>query len=117
MATVRTSSRFTLLDIEDGEEYLEDFAAFYYPPEYPDHLVSKMIRKGRLRLCTRSIVFEPEQNQYPLLRIAFKDTEKVARVALPPTSGITAELCVVASRAVTKIKENNIIAPYAVEKA
>lgn len=117
MASTRPVSRFTLLDIEDGEEYLEDFAAFYYPTDVSDSVSARTKRKGRLRLCTRSVVFEPNEPNFPLLRLPLKDTEMVARLSLPPTSPLAAiEMCVISSKIVVKMKENNVIAPYVVEK-
>jgi factor associated with neutral sphingomyelinase activation len=118
MAASRSTSRFTLLDIEDGEEYLEDFAAFYYPSDLPDAAAAKAKRKGRLRLCTRSIVFEPSESMYPLLRIPFRECEELTRLNPPPTSPLAAtELCLLTTKVTVKMKENNVIAPYTVEKA
>jgi factor associated with neutral sphingomyelinase activation len=117
MAGRTTSSRFTLLDIEDGEEYLEDFAAFYYPPDVSDSVALKTKRKGRLRLCTRSLVFEPVDNYYPLIRIPFRETEVIARLNLPPTNPMAAiEMVQVSSRTMFEMKENNTIAPYVTRK-
>lgn len=111
------AQRFTLLDVEDGEEYVEDFAAFYYPDESSDAAAMRLRRKGRVRLCTRSLVFEPNDAKFPLLRIPFKESDRIVRLSIPPTSPFgTNELCSITSRQTILMKENGVVAPYQIEK-
>lgn len=51
----RPKSRFSLVLLEEGEYYFDDFSAFYYPPARDDE---DSFRKYELRdWCYRHIVF------------------------------------------------------------
>lgn len=70
----RVKSRFNLLLLEDGEFLLEEYLAmcFVWAPEdgKSHRLESKL--KGRVRLCTRGIFFEPEDTRAPLTKYPFR---------------------------------------------
>lgn len=62
--------RFSLILLEPGEVYFEDFTV---------NLVRKTEKKnvelaGRLKLCSKSLVFDPVNTKQPLVKIPFKDT-------------------------------------------
>ena len=75
-------SRFNLLLLEDGEYLLEEYAALVLtcgaspasagaddddaPP-----LRCEARARGRLRLCSRALYFEPDDARSPLLRLAY----------------------------------------------
>jgi len=112
------TSRFTLLDVEDGEEYLEDFAAFYYPALESDAAAMRRRLKGRLRLCTRSLVFEPDDVKLPLIRLPFRDVDVLARADVGLSSPLASlDLCKVVSKITIYMKENGVVAPYIFDKA
>ena len=82
--------RFDLLLLEDGEFFLDDYSAYMSKISArdkfnkPNHnsintvlldlrrLASSRI-KGRLKICTKSILFEPDDISIPLTRYSFKD--------------------------------------------
>lgn len=73
--------RFNLLLLEFGEYYFEDYSVYHYPipsddmrdPNYRPFLQCDAMKvQGRLKLCSRSIVFEPISVKKPLLKFPFK---------------------------------------------
>lgn len=72
-------SRFNLLLLEYGEYYLEDFSAYQFAIPAGDQsrkameLNEDLKVQGRLKMSTRSIVFEPNEIRYPLLRFPYKN--------------------------------------------
>ncbi|OQS07294.1 hypothetical protein THRCLA_00703, partial [Thraustotheca clavata] len=70
-------SRFDLLLLEDGEYFLDDFSAFRYPdPVFTcltfHHCKQRKVQ-GRLKLCTRSFMFEPQDSTLPILKFPYRD--------------------------------------------
>jgi factor associated with neutral sphingomyelinase activation len=69
--------RFDLLLLEDGEYFLEDFSTFMcvVPQVSVGNLRSLSVGKlkGRLKLCTKSILFEPDNVAEPVTRYRLKD--------------------------------------------
>lgn len=70
-------SRFNLLLLDYGEYFLEDFSAYHFPLPTNDlkqsfeiHDHSKI--QGRLKLNSRSIIFEPNDVRYPLLKFPYR---------------------------------------------
>jgi factor associated with neutral sphingomyelinase activation len=73
----KNRSRFNLLLLEFGEYLLEDLSAVYFP--IPTHDLSTTFEvkdslkiQGRLKLSTRSLIFEPGEARYPILRFPYK---------------------------------------------
>ncbi|CAK4686895.1 unnamed protein product [Aphanomyces euteiches] len=70
-------SRFSLLLLEDGEFFLDDFSVFKYPdPVFQCLTFDACVQRktqGRLKLCTRSIMFEPQDPMLPILKFPFRD--------------------------------------------
>lgn len=69
--------RFNLLLLEHGEYYLEDFSAYHFPLPTNDLSNAFEVRdaskiQGRLKLCSRCILFEPNEVRYPLIKFPFR---------------------------------------------
>lgn len=63
--------RFTLLQMEAGEAYVSDVIVFHTPSQHtPHHPLPRS--SGRLRICSRSLIFEPDLHELPILRVPFK---------------------------------------------
>lgn len=60
--------RFTLLLLDEGEDYILDYNAFCESSMLPAK--PKPGVRGKLRLCSKSVFFEPEDISIPLLRYA-----------------------------------------------
>ena len=83
-------SRFNLLLLEYGEYFFEDTTVFWYP--MPDDSVGRSLEMcdslkvpGRLKICSRSLIFEPSNHNKPLVKYSFKSigTDGVTEYVLP----------------------------------
>ncbi|CAI5747106.1 unnamed protein product [Peronospora destructor] len=63
------TTRFSLLLLEDGEYFLDDYNACRYLE--PNAFTHKKI-SGRLKVCTRGFFFVPQDLQLPILRFPFR---------------------------------------------
>lgn len=111
MLGTRSKARFTLLLLEEGELYLDDYAALAYGGDG----VQRKTR-GRLKLCSASLLFDPDDVRVPVTRLPFSDVQHAELVrdpellgALPPRT----ELFSVATTLTMEMKENNANVPYA----
>lgn len=65
----KPTKRFTLLLLEEGEDYVDDWVAeAKWPASVSGNWQSLPKLPGRLRLCSKSIVFEPDDVRIPIVR-------------------------------------------------
>lgn len=110
----RTKERFSLLLLDLEEYYFEQHTAYHVTAG------SKKERKirGSFKVCSRSIIFDPDDHEEPILKIPLRDCKKIEFVEKennpfnePRPSSISIS-CVQA----IYIKESNVIAPYRNER-
>ena len=81
-------SRFSLLLLDHGELYLEDHGCFFHPasPAQAQLLGLRTTKKlkGRLRVASCSLTFEPEELAAPLMRIALRELHGPATERVEP---------------------------------
>lgn len=130
--TFQTVGRFNLLLLEEGEYYFEDVSAYYYPPGiednqqakrygyssyicifYTDHQICRRM-KGRLNLCSHSVIFDPEDYKLPIIKFPFKYIDFIRQYSGPLSSMLPqkADLFNIRARQTVRMKENNVNAPY-----
>lgn len=119
----RTKTRFTLLLLEYGEYFVDDVGVFQFPN--PDDGSGRdffqcdaLKVQGRLKLCTKSLIFEPADGRRPLVKFPFKHmSASVGEYGLTPsqrsqctieTSGFFSFSC----SPVFEMKEEGKIGPY-----
>ena len=118
---VSPRGRFNLLLLEYGEIFYENLSVYQYPvPNSSLKFVeSDALRvKGRLHLCSRSIIFEPNDIKKPLLKFIYKSiTSEVEHFRLQSEELI--QCSVTASGFSTfkcsgyfELKDNDQIGPY-----
>ena len=67
----KAPKRFSLLLLEEGEDYVDDWvASVAWPPAVSGNWQSLPKLPGRLRLCSKSIFFEPDDVRIPIIRYA-----------------------------------------------
>ncbi|NXO39214.1 FAN protein, partial [Locustella ochotensis] len=105
--------RFSLLLLNLEEYYFEQHTA--------NHIINKDCKderkfRGSLKICSKSIIFEPDDNIQPIIKIPLRDCISIkapedneANTLL--TRNTSGEIYVVCSQ-VFLIKERNVIAPY-----
>ncbi|WIA38602.1 hypothetical protein OEZ86_001912 [Tetradesmus obliquus] len=105
----KLAKRFSLLLLEDEEDYVADWAASCkWPSNVEGNWQGLASLPGRLRLCTKSLFFEPDDVRVPIVRLEF------ASVVQLEAEG--AQACVVGVNKVTKMKPNMADVPYTVER-
>eukprot|EP00026_Physarum_polycephalum_P001800 Phypoly_transcript_01803.p1 GENE.Phypoly_transcript_01803~~Phypoly_transcript_01803.p1 ORF type:complete len:984 (+),score=105.94 Phypoly_transcript_01803:185-3136(+) len=109
----RPKSRFSLILLEEGEYYFDDFSAFYYPPGRDDEESFRKRVKGRILLCSASLMFDPEDIRLPISKFPYRDCSSIDQwndfSSILPTK---ADIFSVRSSLVVEMKENNVNAPY-----
>ncbi len=67
--TRKAPKRFSLLLLEEGEDYVEDWVAeARWPSNVSGNWQGLPKLQGRLRLCSKSIFFEPDDVRNPIVR-------------------------------------------------
>jgi Beige/BEACH domain/PH domain associated with Beige/BEACH len=113
--------RFNLLLLEYGEIFYENLSVFQYP--VPNHNLKfaecdSLKVKGRLHVCSRSIIFEPSDIKRPLLKFPYRTiTSELETFRLKPEEIL--QCSVTASGFATfrcssyfELKGNDQIGPY-----
>ncbi|KOB71761.1 Protein FAN, partial [Operophtera brumata] len=97
-------TRFSLLLLEPGEIYFEDYSCTLDDIESPK---DGKPRQGRLKLCSKSLVFEPRDWSYPIIKMHFKDAVSIAITPSSKLNVIKVEL-----KQYAEMLEGNVLAPY-----
>lgn len=67
--------RFSLLLLEPNEIYFEDFSANLLD-ENGDTCGDQPIN-GHLKMCSKSLVFDPKDQSQPIIKIAYKNCDEI----------------------------------------
>ncbi|KJE90664.1 neutral sphingomyelinase activation associated factor, variant 1 [Capsaspora owczarzaki ATCC 30864] len=112
------SQRFSLLLLEHNEAYLEDFSVFYYPAAATEDEAVRRKLGGRLRLCSMSLVFDPQDEAYPIMKFPFKKCRGIGKWAgsLKSRLDLRGDILAVVADEVVTAREHNIVAPYTFTK-
>jgi len=114
-------SRFSLLHLEYNEFLIQDYAVFMYPAPTAGKSWVRCAGErcsGRLKLCTRGLVFEPEDKRRPLQRFPFKSMTcppvpfDLAAGSAAATAVDAASLFSVASKVWLDIEVGGNVAPF-----
>lgn len=119
------TSRFSLVLLEPGEIYFEDYLVYYHELKSP--LLNESNNnyesiKGNLKICSKSLVFDPINFSYPLIKFPYKCIDEI-QLFNDATSTNTInnnplkDRCFALSAKQTiNCKINNKIAPYVLNK-
>lgn len=84
------------------------------------HALAHAHRKqvGRLKVCSHSVVFDPEDIRQPILRLPLRNVARIGKYERGPLldAAPTGELLMVQAGETIKMKVNNCDAPYVFEK-
>ena len=104
--------RFSLLLLEEGEDYVGDWVATaVWPPSVPGNAAGAPTLPGRLRLASKSLFFEPDDPRCPIARLPLAATTRLE--AVPGTDSTAFE---VVATAVTRMKADNADGPYGFDR-
>ncbi|XP_074549891.1 protein FAN isoform X2 [Halichoeres trimaculatus] len=110
----RTKERFSLLLLDLEEYYFEQHTAYHVTT------CSKKDRRvrGSLKVCSRSVIFDPDDHSEPILKIPLRDCKQIEFVegeSNPFNDPRSSALCITCVQ-VIYIKESNVISPYRNER-
>jgi len=109
LSAKRPAGRFSLLLLDENEFYVREFVATCTWPEKVKgnwHLGADV--SGQLRLCTKSLFFEPDDFRIPIVRLPFEYLEQLEGVG---KCGVSVE-----ARSWSKMKASAADEPYVFEK-
>eukprot|EP00762_Andalucia_godoyi_P004704 ANDGO_03563.mRNA.1 BEACH domain-containing protein lvsF len=72
LQSIWTKQRFSPLLLEDNEYYFDDYIAIYRPPVLAADSFPERGMQGRIRVCSRSLVFDPDDVRFPVFRLPFR---------------------------------------------
>lgn len=83
-------TRFSLLLLDEGEDVLADYLAFCDPPANRLPSAGGASLRGRLRLCSLSLVFDADERGVPVVRLPLVQAEALEAVgpASSPASAL-----------------------------
>ncbi|XP_036763452.2 protein FAN isoform X2 [Manis pentadactyla] len=112
-----SKERFSLLLLNLEEYYFEQHTA-----NHIQHKGSQNERKirGSLKICSKSVIFEPDAISQPIIKIPLKDCIKIGKHgenedSRPFAKAKSGEISLIFSQ-VYFIKEHNIVAPYKIKR-
>ncbi|KAI6657447.1 Protein FAN [Oopsacas minuta] len=73
------TDRFSLIHLNFGEVYFEDFAVIYYPEARNEDEMVKLKQQGRLKLCSETLLFVPHDSLSPLIKIPYKHCDTLSQ--------------------------------------
>lgn len=110
--------------MEPGEIYFHDFSVFYHPDADGSNNTSTSVTaseaamkrkcKGRLKVCSQSLVFDPQESSEPVVKFPFKSAVSVA--PLKPHLQRSQDVLVVTCERTLEMLENEAVAPYVIKR-
>ncbi|XP_046385012.1 protein FAN-like [Ischnura elegans] len=106
--------RFSLLLLDPGEYFFEDFSAVMVQMNRNGEGEGLEEQLGRVKMCSKSIVFDPKDFRKPLLKIPLRDCSNISELDGCQTPRLCYEknAVVVKTRQYIEMLEGNVIAPY-----
>lgn len=112
----RSKERFSLLLLDLEEQYFEQHIAYNLTNRGPE---TNRQTNGSLKICSKSVIFEPDDAVKPILKIPLKDCSEIAAVeetAHNPFIESKPACIVIKTKQIYQIKEANVVAPYKYER-
>lgn len=104
--------RFSLLLLDPGEIYFEDFSAVLVPPDTTTKTYDYKKQDGRLKMCSKSLVFDPKDINKPIIKIPLKDCRIIEQFKGSAKFLNSNDVLSVNTNEHIEMLEGNVIAPY-----
>lgn len=101
--------RFSLLLLEPNEIYFEDFSADLIENGEKNDENEAII--GRLKMCSKSLVFDPKNISLPLIKMAYKNCDNIS-IYDGQTIYSETNVLLIECRQFVEMLPKNIVAPY-----
>lgn len=98
--------------LDPGEIYFEDFSAILIPPDITPKTYDNKKQDGRLKMCSKSLVFDPKDLSKPIIKISLKDCVVIEQWKGRAKYLSSKNVITVNCREYIEMLEGNIIAPY-----
>ncbi|XP_030831134.1 protein FAN-like [Strongylocentrotus purpuratus] len=113
--------RFSLLLLDPGEIYFEDFSVYFYPTGLKSISEEEATRRrcrGRLKICSKSIVFDPQDVSQPIMKFPLRSCIKIEEWSPPLLSkiGSKRDTLFIQTPQTIQMKAGNEIGPYNFKK-
>lgn len=110
----QNAERFSLLLLEPGEIYFKDYSVYLYPDNVTEAEALRRRQKGRLKVCSKSILFVPEDINHPILKFTLNEFSVVKKWTGPLLSKLYSRNSVMnlQNDQVVEMLEGNFIKPY-----
>lgn len=91
---------------------------YYYPTVLQEDEAIKKRQRGHLKICSKSIVFVPTENQFPILKFPMKRVENMEEwfFGLKSKIDVKDRSFAITSEVYVEMKKDNIISPYVFKK-
>lgn len=99
--------------LEPGEIYFEDFSAYMIPADTTTKTYEIKKQTGRLRMCSKSLVFDPRDLNKPIIKIPLRECTILEQFKgkakfLNSNNNVLSVSC----KQHIEMLEGNVIAPY-----
>lgn len=101
-----------MLLLDPGEIYFEDFSGSFIPPDATRKTYDVKKQEGRLKMCSKSLVFEPKDFTKPLIKIPLRDCIVIEQWKGSAKFVETRNALSINCREYIEMLEGNVIAPY-----
>ncbi|KAG5342883.1 FAN protein, partial [Acromyrmex heyeri] len=101
--------RFTMLLLEPGEIFFEDYSVQMKKLDSQFSKDNKWM-EGRLKLCSKSLVFVNKDINQPLIKLQLKETTSIEQYTL--SNDIVSNILSIECKQHVEMLEKNILAPY-----
>lgn len=103
--------RFSLLLLEPGEIYFEDFSASLFPLNVTKETFDSNRQLGRIKLCSKSLVFDPKDFSQPIVKIPLQQCTLLDR-GKPSWINSEDNILQVECNSHAEMLQGNVIAAY-----
>ncbi|XP_058806597.1 protein FAN-like [Phymastichus coffea] len=104
--------RFTMLLLDPGEILFEDYSVSIKIIDLSNSSDSQQWIDGRLKLCSKSLVFVSKDVNLPLMKIQFKDTVTATKASIKDYFSRYNHILNVHCQQYVEMLEGNVLAPY-----
>ncbi|CAH0557856.1 unnamed protein product [Brassicogethes aeneus] len=104
--------RFSLLQLDPGEIYFEDFSVIFIPSDTTPKTYDCKKQDGRLKMCSKSLLFDPKDINKPIIKIPLKDCVIIEQWKGSAKFLKSNNVLSVNTREYIEMLEGNVVAPY-----
>lgn len=98
--------------LDPGEIYFKDYSALFITPDITLKTYDKKKQDGRLKMCSKSIVFDPKDISKPIIKVSLKDCQIIEKYKGTAKFIDNHNVLYIKCKHYFEMLQKNIIAPY-----